>query len=128
MTRNPVHTDDAPRAIGPYSQAIQVDGWVFTAGQIGADPKDGRLAATIEAQTAQALANLQRILAAAGCGWEHVVKTTVFLRSMADFTAFNSVYEGVLAAPYPARATVGAAGLPKNALIEIEAIAYRDGD
>ena len=128
MTSSPVHTDLAPAAIGPYSQAIVAGGWVFTAGQIGLDPTSGTLSGTIEAQAAQSLKNLAAILTAAGCGWEHVVKTTVYLHDMADFAAFNRVYGEVVREPYPARATVEAAGLPKGALIEIEAIAFQGGD
>jgi 2-iminobutanoate/2-iminopropanoate deaminase len=123
--RNAIRTDNAPRAIGPYSQGIQAGGWVFTAGQLGGLPPDGTLRESIEAQTLQALQNVEAILAAAGCGWEHVVKTTVYLRDLADFAAFNSIYAEVVKEPLPARSTVQAARLPKDALVEVDAIAYR---
>lgn len=126
MTKRPIHTDEAPRAIGPYSQAIVAGEWVFCSGQIGADPADSTLAEGIEAQTRRALENLGAVLEASGSGWSRVVKTTVFLADMSDFAAFNDVYGAVVKEPYPARATVEAGGLPLGALIEIEAIARRD--
>lgn len=124
MTKEAIRTEAAPLTIGPYSQAIAEAGWVFTAGQVGAAP-DGRLAEGIEAQTRQALANLTAVFAAAGCSWRDVVKTTVYLRDMADFAAMNAVYGEIVGAPPPARSTVAAAGLPRDALVEIDAIAYR---
>lgn len=125
MTKTAIRTDNAPRAIGPYSQGVQVGDWVFTAGQVGAEPAEGMLKDSIEAQTVQALENLGAILAAAGCSWEHVVKTTVYLRDLRDFAAFNAIYAEVVKEPLPARSTVQAARLPKDALVEIDAIAYR---
>ena len=127
VSRNAIRTDNAPRAIGPYSQGIQAGGWVFTAGQLGGLPADGALRESIEGQTLQALQNVEAILTAAGCGWEHVVKTTVYLRDLADFAAFNSIYAEVVKEPPPARSTVQAARLPKDALVEVDAIAYRGG-
>lgn len=126
MEKERLETGDAPAAIGAYSQGIAAGGWVFTAGQLGADPADGALAGTVESQTAQALSNIGAILAAAGAGWEHVVKTTVFLKDMGDFAAFNAAYARVVKAPLPARSTIEAARLPKDALVEIDAIAYRE--
>ena len=117
MEINVIRTDGAPGAIGPYSQAIEAGPWVFTAGQIGMDPASGELADTIEAQTAQALENIRAILEAAGCGMERIVKTTVFLRDMADFAAFNAVYAEMIGNPPPARSTVQVAGLPKAARV-----------
>lgn len=123
MHHEPIQTREAPAAIGPYSQGVAAGGWVFTAGQIGLDPETGELPATIEAQTVQALANVGAILAAAGRGWEDVVKTTVYLADLGDFDAFNAVYAEIVPAPPPARATVQVARLPKDALVEIDAIA-----
>ncbi|HEY6808700.1 MAG TPA: RidA family protein [Gemmatimonadales bacterium] len=121
-----VSTDQAPQAIGPYSQAIVVDSLVFTAGQIALDPKTTQLAGTTVAeQTERVLANVAAILRAAGVGLDRVVKTTVFLADMADFTAMNEVYAKHFGAHKPARSTVQAAALPKGARVEIEAIAYK---
>lgn len=125
MGKQRIETKDAPGAIGPYSQAIAAPPWVFTAGQIGLDPRTGAVAEGAEGQARQALANVGAILAAAGCSWRDVVKTTVFLADMGDFAAFNAVYAEVVTEPFPARSTVQAAGLPKGALIEIDAIALR---
>jgi 2-iminobutanoate/2-iminopropanoate deaminase len=122
-----IETSSAPGAIGPYSQGIAAGNLVFTAGQIGLDPETGDLVEGLEGQTRRALANVGAILAAAGCAWRDVVKTTVFLADMADFAAFNAIYAEVVSEPYPARATVQAAGLPKGALIEIDAVAVKGG-
>lgn len=127
MSKKPIHTAGAPEAIGPYSQAIMAGEWVFCSGQLGADPDDGTLPEGIEDQTRRALLNLGAVLDAAGCAWKDVVKTTVFLADMSDFAAFNEVYAAIIERPYPARATVEAGGLPKAALVEIEAIARRSG-
>ena len=122
-----VASNDAPAAIGPYSQAIRVGEWVFTSGQVALDPKTGALVpGGIAEQTTRALENLKAVLAAAELGFADVVKTTVFLKNMGDFAAMNEVYarylapEGVTA---PARSTVEVARLPKDALVEIEVIA-----
>jgi 2-iminobutanoate/2-iminopropanoate deaminase len=126
-----VATKDAPAAIGPYSQAVRVGEMVFTSGQVGFDPATGVLVeGGIVEQTARVLENLKAVLAAAGLGLEDVVKTTVFLKDMGDFAAMNAVYakylapEGVVA---PARSTVEVARLPKDALVEIEAVAVGSG-
>lgn len=126
MTRTPIATRGAPQAIGPYSQGIRAGAWVFTAGQVGLDPASGGLADGIEAQARQALANVEAILAAGGCGWKDVVKTTIFLVDMADFAAVNAVYAEVVGDPPPARSTVAVAALPKDALVEIDAVAYTE--
>ena len=119
-----VVADNAPRAIGPYSQAVVVDGLVFTAGQIALDPRSGELlAASTAEQTEQVLTNLARILEAAGSGLARVVKTTVYLLDMADFPAMNEVYAKHFAGHRPARSTVQAAALPKAARVEIDAVA-----
>ena len=123
--REAIRTDAAPPALGPYSQAIVAGNLVFTAGQLGGDPRSGQLPDGIEAQTLQALRNIASVLEAAGAGWKDVVKTTVFLADMADFAAFNAVYAEVLEEPFPARSTVEAAALPKGARIEIDAVAVR---
>ncbi|CAN5767131.1 RidA family protein [soil metagenome] len=123
--RERIHSDAAPQALGPYSQAIVAGNLVFTAGQLGGDPRTGQLAEGIEAQSLQALGNIAAVLEAAGAGWGDVVKTTVFLANMADFAAFNAVYAEVVEEPFPARSTVAAADLPRGALVEIDAIAVR---
>jgi 2-iminobutanoate/2-iminopropanoate deaminase len=119
-----VATDGAPKAIGPYSQAVVVDGMVYTAGQIALDPKTGGIVGqTTPEQTEQVLKNLGAILKAAGSGFELVVKTTVYLADMADFPAMNEVYTRYFPNHRPARSTVQAAALPKAARVEIDAIA-----
>ncbi|HXH63494.1 MAG TPA: RidA family protein, partial [Gemmatimonadales bacterium] len=116
----------APQAIGPYSQAIIVDSMIFTAGQIALDPKTTQLVGTTVAeQTERVMTNITAILRAAGVGLDRVVKTTVFLADMADFTAMNEVYAKHFGAHKPARSTVQAGGLPRGARVEIEAIAYK---
>jgi 2-iminobutanoate/2-iminopropanoate deaminase len=127
MAKQRLSTSQAPAAIGPYSQAILIAGLVFTSGQIPLDPSTGALVAGgIREQTTQVLKNLAAVLAEAGLDMAHVVKTTVFLKNMADFAAMNDVYathfasEGVIP---PARSTVEVARLPKDALVEIELIA-----
>jgi 2-iminobutanoate/2-iminopropanoate deaminase len=121
--RTQVMTNAAPAAIGPYSQAIQAGGLVFTAGQLGLDPTGGELAAGAAAQADRALRNLSAILDAAGTSLERVVKTTIFLADMADFAAVNEIYASHFSPPYPARSTVAVKTLPKDALVEIEAVA-----
>ncbi len=119
-----VVADNAPRAIGPYSQAVVVDGLVFTAGQIALDPRSGEIVGRSAAeQTEQVLTNLAMILQAAGSGLPLVVRTTVYLLDMADFSAMNEVYAKHFAGHRPARSTVQAAALPKAARVEIDAIA-----
>jgi len=118
-----IETGGAPQAIGPYSQGIAAAGWIHTAGQIGLDPASGELVEGLEAQSKRALANVGAILAAAGCSWGDVVKTTVYLADLGDFAAFNAIYAGIVAEPFPARSTIQAAALPKGALVEIDAIA-----
>jgi len=123
--RSRIATNGAPAAIGPYSQGVAAGPWVFTAGQIGLDPETGELAEGLEAQARRALANVGAILAAAGCGWGDVVKTTVYLADMKDFAAVNALYAEAVSEPHPARSTVAAAGLPKGALVEIDAVAWK---
>src|SRR5690349_15865845 len=118
------HTDDAPRAIGPYSQAVEVDGWLYTSGQIALDPATGDLVAGgFEAQARQVLANLKAVLASAGCTFANVVKATVYVVDLADFPKLNTLYGEVMGESRPARSTVQVAALPKGALVEIDLVA-----
>ena len=118
-----IHTDKAPAAIGPYSQAMAVNGLLFTSGQIAIDPATGNIdAKTIEEQTHQALRNLAAVLETAGTGLDRVIKTTCFLKHMSDFAAFNAVY-GQYFPNKPARSCVEVGALPKDALVEVEAVA-----
>lgn len=124
MSTTSVHSDNAPKAIGPYSQAISANGFLFTAGQIALDPVTMEVVAgDVAAQSEQVLKNLTAVLSAAGAGWGDVVKTTVFLRDMADFAAMNAVYARVLGDSRPARSTVAVAGLPRDVRVEIELVA-----
>jgi len=120
-----IATTAAPGAIGPYSQAIEVNGFVYASGQIPLDPATGVFPEGIQAQTRQSLTNAKAILEAAGTDLAHVVKTTVFLADMGDFAAMNEVYAEFFQAPYPARSAVAVKTLPKNALVEIECIACK---
>ncbi len=120
-----IQTEKAPKAIGPYSQAVKVGSLIFTAGQIGLDPQSGELIASdIESQTRQALMNLKQILEAAGASLSDVIKTTVFLQDMTEFPRMNSVYAEFFPQNPPARSTVAVAALPKGARVEIEAVAH----
>jgi 2-iminobutanoate/2-iminopropanoate deaminase len=124
MKREVVHTDMAPKAIGPYSQAIRTDSLIFAAGQTGIDPATGEVVSGgLEAQTRQVLTNLQNVIEKAGSSFKYVVKTTVFLRDMNDFAKMNAIYAEYFGENPPARSTIAVAGLPKNGLVEIEAIA-----
>lgn len=119
-----VQTDRAPAAIGPYSQAVVANGFLFTAGQIPLDPATGQVVSgDVTAQTERVLANLAAVLEAAGTSWASVVKTTVFLNDMNDFPAVNQVYARTLGNARPARSTVQVAALPRGVLVEIDAIA-----
>jgi 2-iminobutanoate/2-iminopropanoate deaminase len=122
--RERIQTDKAPAAIGPYSQAIKAGGFVFASGQIPIDPQTGQfVAGGIAEQTEQVLKNLSAVLEAAGSSLDLVVKTTVFLADMKEFSGMNEVYATFFSGPPPARATVAAAGLPRDARVEIEAVA-----
>jgi len=118
-----VETAEAPKAIGPYSQAMVANGFVFTSGQIGTDPKTGRLVEGVEAQTEWALKNISAVLEASGSSIDNVVKTTVFLADMNDFAKMNEIYAKHFKGPFPARSTVQVARLPRDAKIEIEVVA-----
>ena len=120
-----ISTPDAPGAIGPYSQALEAGDFLFLSGQIPLDPATGQLVPDgIAEQTHHVLKNIGAVLAAAGSSYAQVVKTTVYLRDMNDFTAMNEIYGTYFAAPAPARATIQAAALPRNVRIEIDAVAY----
>jgi 2-iminobutanoate/2-iminopropanoate deaminase len=124
MQGEAISTDAAPRAIGPYEQAIRVGGFLFTAGQIALDPKTGNLVeGGIAAQTGRVLENLAAVLAAGGSSMDRVVKATVYLKNMADFAAVNEIYSEYLGKAKPARSTVAVAELPRGALIEIDLVA-----
>ena len=122
--RQPIKTENAPAAIGPYSQAIKANGFVFVSGQIPIDPQTGEfVAGGIAEQTGRVLKNLTAVLEAAGSSLEQVIKTTVFLADMKEFAGMNEVYKDFFPIPPPARSTVAAAGLPRDARVEIEAVA-----
>ncbi len=118
------HTDSAPRAIGPYSQAVAVDGWLYTSGQIALDPATGEIVAGgFEAQARRVLDNLREVLRSAGCGFEDVVRATVYVVDLADFPRLNALYAEAMGDHRPARSTVQVAALPKGALVEIDLVA-----
>ena len=119
-----ISTGDAPKAIGPYSQAVRVNGFVFTSGQVAIDPVTQQvITGDVAAQTERVLKNVANILTAAGSGLEKVIKTTVYLKNMNDFTAMNEVYGRHFTENPPARSTVEVARLPKDVLVEIDAVA-----
>ena len=121
-----LHTSDAPKAIGPYSQALEHGDLLFLSGQIGLDPASGNLVSGgTPAEAEQVLKNLGAVLGAAGLSFAHVVRTTIYLVDLADFAAVNEIYARHVREPYPARATVGVAALPRGARVEIDAIAVR---
>lgn len=124
MEKKRIHTDDAPAAIGPYSQAIVLGEMIFTSGQIPVAP-DGSVSSDISQQTRQALLNLKAVVEAGGSSFDKVIKTTVFITDMAQFGAINAVYSEFFTEPYPARSCVQVAALPKGVSIEIEAIALK---
>lgn len=124
MTVQTLSTEQAPAAIGPYSQATVAGGFLFTAGQIPLDPATMEVVAgDVVPQSKQVLANLAAVLAKAGCGWKDVVKTTVFLHDMADFPRFNEIYAAALGDARPARSTVQVAALPRGVAVEVELVA-----
>ena len=129
IVREIIKTESAPAAIGPYSQAVRAGGFIFASGQIPLDPKTGEfVAGGVAEQTEQVMRNLSAVLEAAGSGMERIVKTTVFLADMNDFAAMNEVYGRYFKENPPARATVQAARLPRDARVEIEAIALEGRD
>ncbi len=123
MAKTEINSTEAPAAIGPYSQAIRFCSLIFSSGQLPVDPATGNIVEGIEAQTRQACENLQAVLKASGATLEDVLKTTVFIKDMNDFAKINEVYGEYFSKPYPARSCVEVARLPKDVLVEIEAIA-----
>jgi len=118
------HTDDAPKAIGPYSQAVSTGGWLYTSGQVGLDPATGELVpGGFEAQARRTFENLRQVLQSAGCSFREVVKATVYVVDLADFPKLNTIYAEAMGDHRPARSTVQVAGLPKGALVEIDLVA-----
>lgn len=119
-----LHTDDAPKAIGPYSQAVETHGWVYTSGQVALDPATGKLVeGDFEAQAQQVLKNLEAVLATAGCTFKNVVKATVYLQNFGDFATLNRLYADAMGDHRPSRSTVQVAALPLGALVEIDFVA-----
>ncbi|MBQ2192202.1 MAG: RidA family protein [Clostridia bacterium] len=118
-----VNSENAPKAIGPYSHCVKIGKMVFTSGQIGLNPETGALATGVEAQTIQAINNLKAVLEAAGSSLGGIVKTTVFVKNMSDFAQVNKLYGMLIPEPFPARSCVEVAALPAGALVEIEAMA-----
>ena len=123
MTKVPISTSKAPAAIGPYSQAIEVNGIIYTSGMIPVIPETGEVVVGIEAQAKQALSNIKNLLESQGSGMDKIIKTTVFIKNMDDFTKVNEVYASFFTSDFPARSCVEVARLPKDVLIEMEAIA-----
>ena len=118
------HTDDAPKAIGPYSQSVSIDGWLYTSGQVALDPATGELVpGGFEEQAHRVFENLRQVLASAGCTFSNVVKATVYVADLADFPKLNAIYAENMGDHRPARSTVQVAGLPKGALVEIDLVA-----
>ena len=127
MGKSIVHTENAPAAIGPYSQAVIANGLLFTAGQIALDPATGQvIPGGVAEQTERVMQNLSAVLESAGTSWKNVVKTTVFLQDMRDFPTVNEVYGRMVGDSRPARSTVAVAGLPRGVLVEIDAVALVD--
>jgi 2-iminobutanoate/2-iminopropanoate deaminase len=127
--KTPITTANAPAAVGPYSQGVKANGFVFTAGQLGIDPATKQMAEGVGAQATQALANVKAVLEAAGSSMDKIVKTTVFLQHMDDFATVNAAYQAVfdaVGAPYPSRSAVEVAKLPLGGLVEIEVVALAD--
>ena len=128
LNRTLITADKAPKAVGPYSQAVRVGDFVFTAGQVGLDPKTGELVDGLEAQVRQVLQNLSHVLEAAGSSLNNVVKTTVFMQDLGEFARMNTIYSEFFPKDYPARSTIQIAALPRGARVEIECVAIVTGD
>ncbi|RKL67928.1 reactive intermediate/imine deaminase [Salipaludibacillus neizhouensis] len=125
MNKQPIQTNEAPGAIGPYSQAIQIGDFIYTSGQIGLDPKTGEMVEGLETQAHRVMDNVKAVLAAADCDMTDIVKVMIFMQNMDDFAKVNEIYASYLEEPYPARSAVEVARMPKNALVEVEVIAKK---
>lgn len=125
MSKRVIHTDKAPKALGPYSQAIETNGFIFASGQLGIDPATGDLQVGAEAQIKQALTNVASILEEAGSSLENIVKTTIFFKDLANFQAVNEIYGSFFENAYPARSAFQVAKLPLDAEVEIEVVAVK---
>ncbi|WP_444685180.1 RidA family protein [Alkalicoccus luteus] len=125
MQKNIIHTNLAPEAIGPYSQAVEVDGVIYTSGQIGLNPETGELVEGVEDQAHQVMKNVSAVLEAAGADTSTIIKALIFLQNMDDFTVVNEIYASYLQEPYPARSAVEISRMPKGALVEVEVIAKK---
>ncbi|MCR6112430.1 RidA family protein [Bacillus sp. A301a_S52] len=125
MSKQPIQTTEAPSAIGPYSQAVQLGDMIYASGQIGLDPATGELVDGLEKQTHRVMQNVTAVLKAAGCEINDVVKTLIFMQNMEDFTTVNEIYASYFEEPYPARSAVEVARMPKGALVEVEVIAKK---
>ncbi|GGJ82587.1 endoribonuclease [Lentibacillus kapialis] len=123
--RKEIYTEEAPAAIGPYSQAIEAGDFIYVSGQIGINPETGEVADGIDAQTKQVMHNLQAILTKSDSDFSQVVKFTIYIDSMDNFATVNDIYGSYLTQPYPSRATVEVSRLPKNVLIEMDAVVYK---
>ena len=123
MSKEIIHTENAPKAIGPYSQAVKIGSFLYTSGQLGINPETGKLGACVECQAHAAMKNLGAILKEAGLEYENIVKTTIFVTDLKDFATVNAVYASYFAGDYPARSCVQVAALPLGGLVEIECIA-----
>ena len=123
MSKQIIHTERAPKAIGPYSQAVKANGFLYTSGQLGINPETGKLGACVECQTHNAMKNLGAILKEAGLDYSSIIKTTIFVADLADFATVNTVYASYFDGDYPARSCVQVAALPLGGLVEIECVA-----
>ncbi|PRO66658.1 RidA family protein [Alkalicoccus urumqiensis] len=126
MTKHIIHTNLAPEAIGPYSQAVEVDGFIYTSGQIGLDPESGEMVEGLENQAHRVMKNVMAILKAASSSNDEIIKTLIFLRNIEDFAVVNEIYASYLNEPYPARSAIEISKMPKDALVEIEVIAKKE--
>ena len=127
MTRKVIRTDQAPKAVGPYSQATLIEGTLYCSGQVAIDPKDNSfIGGSVGQQTKQVLTNLKAVLTEAGMSLSDILKTTIYLQDISDFGEVNEIYATFFQEPYPARVTIQAGALPLNALVEIDAIARKD--
>ncbi|MCE7792629.1 RidA family protein [Salipaludibacillus sp. CUR1] len=125
MSKQPIQTNEAPSAIGPYSQAVRTGEVVYTSGQIGLDPANGEMAEGLEKQAHQVMKNVKAVLAAADCEMKDVVKAMIFMQNMDDFVTVNEIYASYFEEPYPARSAVEVSRMPKGALVEVEVIAKK---